>query len=104
MSIVLSRHTVYVNTLCLGLVVLYALSVPKLWTETVEAHRGAVRDAIMAAAAELVAERGPASVTMSQVAAEAGIGRATLYKYFPDVTAILVAWHDRHVAGHLAEL
>lgn len=77
---------------------------PKLWNETVEAHRVAVRDAILNATAELVAQRGPASVTMSQIATEAGIGRATLYKYFSDVDAILVAWHGRHVEGHLAEL
>jgi AcrR family transcriptional regulator len=38
---------------------------------------------------------------MSQIAAAAGIGRATLYKYFPDVEAILIAWHDRHITGHL---
>jgi AcrR family transcriptional regulator len=83
---------------------LYAHRVPKLWNETVEAHRVAVRDAILNAAAELVAQRGPASVSMSQIATEAGIGRATLYKYFSDVDAILVAWHGRHIEGHLAAL
>jgi AcrR family transcriptional regulator len=31
-------------------------------------------------------------------------GRATLYKYFPDVEAILAACHERHVTGHLAHL
>jgi AcrR family transcriptional regulator len=41
---------------------------------------------------------------MSQVAEEPGIGRATLYKYFPDVEAILLAWHERHVAAHLEYL
>jgi AcrR family transcriptional regulator len=41
---------------------------------------------------------------MSQIAEVAGIGRATLYKYFPDVDAILSAWHERQIAGHLAEL
>jgi AcrR family transcriptional regulator len=41
------------------------------------------------------------SVTMSQIAEETGIGRATLYKYFPDVEAILLAWHERQIAGHL---
>ena len=30
-----------------------------------------------------------------------GIGRATLYKYFPDVESILAAWLDRHIARHL---
>ncbi len=41
---------------------------------------------------------------MSQIAEETGIGRATLYKYFSDVEAILVAWHERHVTGHLEHL
>lgn len=77
---------------------------PKLWTETIEAHRRAVRDATLDTAAALVAERGPLAVTMSQIAEATGIGRATLYKYFPDVEAILVAWHERQVAGHLAAL
>ena len=44
------------------------------------------------------------AVTMSQIAAAAGIGRATLYKYFPDVEAILVAWHDRHINRHRRQL
>jgi AcrR family transcriptional regulator len=78
--------------------------VPRLWDETIEAHRRAVRDATLDTAAALVTEHGLASVTMSQIAAETGIGRATLYKYFPDVEAILVAWHERQVAGHLAQL
>lgn len=58
----------------------------------------------MDAAWALVTEHGLRAVTMSQIAARAGIGRATLYKYFPDVEAILLAWHQRHVAAHLAEL
>lgn len=33
-----------------------------------------------------------------------GIGRATLYKYFPDVEAVFVAWHERQVAQHLEQL
>ncbi len=37
-------------------------------------------------------------------AEETGIGRATLYKYFPDVQAILFAWHERQVTGHLEYL
>src|SRR5215212_11769578 len=41
---------------------------------------------------------------MSQMAAAAGIGRATLYKYFPDVEQVVAAWHDRQVADHLARL
>lgn len=77
---------------------------PKLWNETIEAHRRAVRDAILHTTAALVAERGLSSVTMSQIAEATGIGRATLYKYFPDAEAILVAWHERQVTGHLEQL
>ena len=77
---------------------------PKLWTDTVEEHRRAVRDAVLAATAKLVAQQGLTSVTMSGIAAETGIGRATLYKYFPDVETILTAWHERQVASHLQHL
>jgi AcrR family transcriptional regulator len=41
---------------------------------------------------------------MSQIAEETGIGRATLYKYFSDIEAILLAWHERHITGHLEHL
>jgi AcrR family transcriptional regulator len=78
--------------------------VPKLWNDTIEAHRREVRDAILDATAALVHEHGLAAVTMSQIAEDTGIGRATLYKYFPDVEAILAAWHERHVGGHLEHL
>ena len=77
---------------------------PKLWTDTVEEHRRAVRDATIDATARLVAEGGLATVTMSKIAATAGIGRATLYKYFPDVESVLIAWHERQVGAHLEQL
>ncbi len=77
---------------------------PKLWTETIEAHRREVRDAIVETTAELVAGQGLRSVRMSQIAEATGIGRATLYKYFPSVEAILLAWHERRIADHLAQL
>ena len=77
---------------------------PRLWTETVDSHRRAVRDAALDAAAALVARHGLRGVTMSQIAEGAGIGRATLYKYFPDVDAVLVAWHERQVGAHLDQL
>lgn len=77
---------------------------PKLWIETIEAHRGEVRRAVIEAAAALVAERGLVGVTMSGIAESAGIGRATLYKYFPDIEAILFAWHQREIESHLSHL
>jgi AcrR family transcriptional regulator len=78
--------------------------VPRLWNQTIEAHRAAVREATLDTTAALVAKHGLRSVTMSQIAEATGIGRATLYKYFPDVEAILLAWHERQIAGHLQQL
>jgi AcrR family transcriptional regulator len=83
---------------------MYTEVVPKLWSETIEAHRAAVRDAILENTWALVTEHGLTSVTMSQIAEKAGIGRATLYKYFPDAEAILLAWHERQITGHLEYL
>ena len=77
---------------------------PKLWEESVGAHREAVRDATLDAVGALVTERGLSSVTMSAIAQRTGIGRATLYKYFPDIESAVTAWHHRQVNRHLAHL
>ncbi|QOV33317.1 TetR/AcrR family transcriptional regulator [Streptomyces ferrugineus] len=77
---------------------------PKLWNETIEEHRRAVRDAVLETTAALVAEHGLRGVTMSRIAEKSGIGRATLYKYFPDIESIMMAWHERRIAAHLDEL
>ncbi|MBJ7594279.1 MAG: TetR/AcrR family transcriptional regulator [Candidatus Dormibacteraeota bacterium] len=77
---------------------------PRLWNETIEAHRRDVRLAILDTTAALVAAHGLLSVTMSQIAEETGIGRATLYKYFSDVESILLAWHERQITAHLEQL
>jgi AcrR family transcriptional regulator len=82
----------------------YLRCVPRIWSQTIEAHRDAVREATLDATAALVAEHGLTGVTMSQIARDSGIGRATLYKYFPDVESILRAWHERQVDEHLKEL
>ena len=83
---------------------MYSWRVPRLWNETIEAHRRDVRDAILDTTMKLVADGGLRAATMSRIAEETGIGRATLYKYFPDVDAILTAWHQRHVTNHLEHL
>ena len=103
-AIKLVRQPVSVKSNRLVPVEAYTSGVPKLWTETIETHRREVHDAILATTAALVAEHGLLAVTMSQIAEQTGIGRATLYKYFPDVEAILLAWHDRQIAAHLAYL
>jgi AcrR family transcriptional regulator len=77
---------------------------PKLWSQTIQTHRREVREAILDTTAALVAQHGLRGVTMSSVAEHTGIGRATLYKYFPSVDAVLLAWHERQIADHLGQL
>lgn len=77
---------------------------PRLWSDTIDEHREAVRRALVDAAGELVAAHGLAGVTMSRLAERSGVGRATTYKYFPDAGAVLEAWHERLVGEHLARL
>lgn len=48
------------------------------------------RAAALAAATELVAEGGPEHVTHATVAQRAGIGRATVYRHWPDQQALLI--------------
>lgn len=77
---------------------------PKLWEQTIASHRRAVRDSILDAVAARVADRGLPGLRMSHLAETTGIGRATLYGYFADLDAVLLAWHERQVARHLAIL
>jgi AcrR family transcriptional regulator len=78
--------------------------VPRLWDESVDAHRHEVRRAVVDAAGRLVSEGGLRAVTMSGIAHEAKIGRATLYRYFHDLDEGLHAWHETQINEHLAEL
>ena len=80
------------------------LVVPKLWESTIETHRRAVQEAALDAVGALVSEHGLRGVTMSAIAQRTGIGRATLYRYFADVDAVLAAWHERHVSAHIEHL
>ena len=79
-------------------------TVPKRWNDTVASHRIELRDAILDAMAALASERGLTAVSMSQIAERVGITRATLYKYFSDLQAVLRAWHERQIATNLAAL
>lgn len=95
-----------IKTFCLDLAVAsgYSCKVPRIWNDTIEEHRRAVHDAVLDAAAALVERHGMTGVTMSDIATRAGIGRATLYKYFADVEAVVVAWHKRAIGAHMHEV
>ncbi|MFF5703996.1 TetR/AcrR family transcriptional regulator [Streptomyces sp. NPDC012794] len=63
------------------------------------------RAQILAAAEQLFTERDPRSVTMDHIAKAAGVGRATLYRRFPDpasVAGALLEEHERILGGRLA--
>lgn len=56
-----------------------------------EVQRRATRDRIVRAVAELVADAHPAAISVPAVAARAGVGVATVYRYFPNKEALLDA-------------
>ena len=55
------------------------------------------REAILAQAARLFAQRGYASTSMNEVAQACGLSKATLYHYFRDKYALLVSIAEGHV-------
>ncbi|HEU4458556.1 MAG TPA: TetR/AcrR family transcriptional regulator [Methylibium sp.] len=56
------------------------------------------RDAIVARAAELFAQRGYPATSMNQVAEACGLSKATLYHYYEDKYALLLSIADTHVS------
>jgi AcrR family transcriptional regulator len=54
-------------------------------------------DAILVAAADLIADRGPAAASTNRIAARAGVSIGSLYQYFPTRDAILLALFERHI-------
>jgi AcrR family transcriptional regulator len=63
-------------------------------TERADAARNRAR--VLAAAADLFAARDPRTVTMDDIAKAAGLGRATVYRRYPDTWSIAVALLDEH--------
>ncbi|MGC9219880.1 MAG: TetR/AcrR family transcriptional regulator [Solirubrobacteraceae bacterium] len=74
------------------------------WADTLDEHRTVQRDHILTVAFELLKERGMTTMSMSAVAARAGISRATLYHYFPDMDALLSAWVGREIGASVTEM
>jgi AcrR family transcriptional regulator len=54
------------------------------------------RERILAAARDLIARKGVREITLEQVAKAAGVGRATLFRRFPDRATLLLALLDEH--------
>lgn len=62
--------------------------------ERADAARNRAR--VLAAAERLFATRDPRTVTMDDIAKEAGVGRGTLYRRYPDRMSIATALLDEH--------
>lgn len=62
---------------------------------TTTGDHSSVADRLLDAAAALTAERGPRAVSMADVAAAAGVSRATLYRYFADRHELHLAYMHR---------
>ena len=62
------------------------------------------RRAIIAAAVELIGEKGIKAATMRQIARSAGMGEATIYNYFPTKEAIVYAYYEDHILACIEEL
>jgi AcrR family transcriptional regulator len=70
------------------------LAEPSAVPERADAARNRAR--VLAAAADLFGTRDPRTVTMDDIAKAAGVGRATVYRRYPDTWSIAVALLDEH--------
>ncbi|MBX3188521.1 MAG: TetR/AcrR family transcriptional regulator [Labilithrix sp.] len=61
-------------------------------------------DAVFAAMDRVVRRDGIDSFSIAQVAAEAGIARASIYDYFPTREAIVAAWEERIIGQETARI
>ncbi|MFC7329980.1 TetR/AcrR family transcriptional regulator [Marinactinospora rubrisoli] len=75
---------------------------PKISAPTIAAHRAQTRERIMTAVASLTRTQGIDEISMTDVAAAAGITRTALYNYFPDKPALLLAFTEQVTSGFVA--
>jgi len=65
---------------------------------------GATIDVIHEAAAEILQREGEASFTTNRIAERAGVSIGTLYQYFPNKDAILLAIAEREIVAVMAQM
>jgi len=74
---------------------------------TTSAKDSATAEAILVTTRHVIAERGPAKLTMSAIADGAGVSRPTLYRWFPskdDLLKALSAYEEEVFDARLAEV
>jgi AcrR family transcriptional regulator len=67
-------------------------------------HHGALKDAMVAVAEQLLAEKGPAGFTLTDVARAAGVSAAAPYRHFADREALLTEVARRGFIAFAARL
>lgn len=77
---------------------------PKISAPTVAEHRRRQRDALLAAATELLVEGGVSAVTPAAVGAAVGLARPSVYQYFESAAGILAAITEDSFARSNAQL
>jgi len=78
--------------------------VPKIIGGSLSEHRERTRLKLFAALATLMLERGFDALTMSDIAAKAGVGRTAVYNHFPDKEALLLAYMTHETEEYVASL
>ncbi|GIH23781.1 hypothetical protein Aph01nite_20910 [Acrocarpospora phusangensis] len=68
---------------------------PRISAATIGEHRAQTQDRILEAVARLSRRQGIDAISMTDVAAEAGITRTVLYNYFPDKASLLLSFTER---------
>jgi len=77
---------------------------PKIDAPTVAEHRDQRRAALLAAGQDLVITGGPSAVTMTAVAARAGLSRTAVYEYFTSTQDLLAAVLGERMAAWTVEV
>ena len=72
------------------------------WELARQQHRSQQADAIAASALTLLLEQGAPALTMATIASTAGVSRQTLYRYYPDVGAVLTGVAELITAHEVA--
>lgn len=71
---------------------------PRINAATIAEHVATQEIAVVDAARRLFTERGFAAVSLADIAAEIGLSRTALYRYFPTKGHILERWFDQAMA------
>ena len=76
---------------------------PKIIGESLASHREITRSRLFEALGSLMAEQSFESITMSQIAERAGVGRTAVYNHFADKEVLLLAYM-REVTSEFARV